>query len=145
MQVGPWNPLLLAAAAVASLTLPLAPAIDRAEATPPAQRLELAEKQRESKARGNRKGDQNSRGRTRLLQAPRQYQEPAFARGYTNGFEEGLRDGRNRNRYDPVGSRDYRSGERGYDRAYGSLDAYKDNYRAGFRKGYEAGYRDGTG
>lgn len=78
-------------------------------------------------------------------QAPRRgYQEPAFARGYAHGYQQGLRDGGNRDRYDPVGSRDYRNGDQGYDQSYGSRDAYKDNYRAGFRQGYEDGYRDGT-
>ena len=72
------------------------------------------------------------------------YEEPAFARGYADGFMLGTDDGRNRDRYDPVGHRDYRSGEQGYYRDYGSRDAYRNNYRAGFRQGYDAGYRDGS-
>lgn len=75
-------------------------------------------------------------------QLPRSYQEPAFARGYADGYEQGLRDGRDRDRYDPVGSRDYREGDQGYYDRYGSRDAYKNNYRAGFRQGYDDGYRD---
>jgi hypothetical protein len=71
------------------------------------------------------------------------YQEPAFARGYSDGYEDGLNDGRDRNSYDPVGEKDYRSGDKGYYGSYGSKDAYKNNYRAGFRQGYEDGYRDG--
>ena len=71
------------------------------------------------------------------------YQDPAFARGYSDGFERGLDDGRDNDRYDPVRHRDYRNGDEGYFGGYGSRDAYKNNYRAGFRQGYEEGYRDG--
>ena len=75
-------------------------------------------------------------------QLPRAYQEPAFARGYADGYEQGLRDSRDRDRYDPVGSRDYRNGDQGYYNGYGSRDAYRNNYRAGFRQGYDDGYRN---
>jgi hypothetical protein len=79
-------------------------------------------------------------------QAPRGVrQEPASARGYSDGFKRGLDDGRSGDRYDAVGSREYRTGDAGYYREYGSRDAYRNNYRAGFRQGYEDGYRDGTG
>ena len=76
--------------------------------------------------------------------APGGYQEAAAARGYSDGFEDGLNDGRRGNRYDPVDSRDYRDGDNGYSGSYGSRDAYRNNYRAGFRQGYEDGYRDGS-
>jgi hypothetical protein len=69
-------------------------------------------------------------------------QEPATARGYADGYRRGLEDGRDRDRYDPVGHGDYRSGDPGYSRSYGSRDSYRVNYRAGFRQGYEDGYRD---
>jgi hypothetical protein len=72
------------------------------------------------------------------------YQEAAAARGYSDGFEAGVNDGRRGNRYAPVASRDYRDADNGYSRSYGSGDAYRNNYRAGFRQGYEEGYRDGT-
>ena len=77
-------------------------------------------------------------------QPPRAFQEPAFARGYTDGFRQGRTDGRGGKRYDPAGHTDYRSADQAYSRAYGSRDAYKNNYRAGFRQGYEDGYRDST-
>jgi hypothetical protein len=89
----------------------------------------------------------SDRDRSRALsgkQMPRSYEEPAFARGYAGGYQRGLEDGRRKQRYDPVGSRDYREGDRGYSLSYGSRDAYKTNYRAGCRQGYEDGYRDGT-
>ena len=75
---------------------------------------------------------------------PRGYREPAFATGFDNGYERGLTDGRDGDRYDPVRHRDYRDAERGYRDAYGSRDAYRTNFRAGFRQGYEEGYRAGT-
>jgi hypothetical protein len=74
----------------------------------------------------------------------RGYQEPAFARGYSDGWEQGLEDARDRDRYDPVRHGDYRSADQGYQRSYGSKDAYKNNYRSGFRQGYENGYRDAS-
>ena len=73
----------------------------------------------------------------------RPYREPASARGYADGYEEGLRDARDRDRYDPVRSRDYREADQGYYREYGPRDAYRNNYRFGFRQGYDTGYREG--
>jgi hypothetical protein len=70
-------------------------------------------------------------------------QEPAFARGRADGYARGLADSRSRDRYDPVGHRDYRAADQGYSRGYGSRDVYRDNYRAGFRRGYDEGYRAG--
>lgn len=90
--------------------------------------------------------DQSGRRDSRVggPRAGRGYQEPAYARGYSDGFEKGLDDGRDRDRYDPVRHGDYREADQGYSGSYGSKDAYKNNYRAGFRQGYEDGYRDGT-
>ena len=74
----------------------------------------------------------------------RGYQDPAFARGYSDGWEKGADDREDRDRYDPVRHGDYRDGDEGYNRSYGSRDAYKNNYRSGFRQGYEEGYRNGA-
>ena len=74
----------------------------------------------------------------------RGYQEPAYARGYSDGFQQGADDGRDRDRYDPVRHGDYKDGDNGYERSYGSKDAYKNNYRSGYRQGYEEGYRNGN-
>jgi hypothetical protein len=76
-----------------------------------------------------------------IRQTPRVYREPAAARGYADGYEEGVRDARGRDRYDPVRSRDYRNADQGYYREYGSREAYRNNYRLGFRQGYDEGYR----
>ena len=91
-----------------------------------------------------------SRGRydARVVQQQRPnvrgYREPAFAAGFDNGYEKGVSDGRDGDRYDPVRHRDYRDAERGYRDNYGSKDAYRTNFRAGFRQGYEEGYRSGA-
>jgi|CXWL01.1.fsa_nt_gi hypothetical protein len=71
-------------------------------------------------------------------------QEPASARGYADGYRHGLDDGRDRDRYDPVGHGNYKAGDPGYYREYGPRESYRNNYRAGFRQGYENGYRDGS-
>ena len=93
--------------------------------------------------RASRQG--NTLGRDRIIRrGGGGFQEAASARGYADGYERGLSDGRDRDRYDPVGSGDYRDGDNGYSGSYGSRDAYKNNYRAGFRQGYEDGFRDGT-
>lgn len=69
--------------------------------------------------------------------------EPAYARGYADGFDKGRDDFKDRRRYDPLRHGDYKDGDNGYDRDYGSKDAYKQYYREGFRSGYEDGYRGG--
>jgi len=93
-------------------------------------------------------GRGRGRGVERLGALPlsgRAYEEPAFARGYSDGFKHAQEDRRERRRYDPVGHRDYREADQGFSRSYGTLEAYRNNYRAGFRAGYDAGYRDDTG
>jgi hypothetical protein len=93
-------------------------------------------------------GRGRGRGVERLGALPlsgRAYEEPAFARGYSDGFKHAQEDRRERRRYDPVGHPDYREADQGFSRSYGTLEAYRNNYRAGFRAGYDAGYRDDTG
>lgn len=69
------------------------------------------------------------------------YLDAAAARGYSDGFEHGVDDARDRDRYDPVRHGDYRDGDNGYDRRYGNRDSYAFQYRTGFRQGYDDGYR----
>jgi hypothetical protein len=91
----------------------------------------------------------HGRGRAQRFDATplagRVNEEPAFARGYADGFRHAQEDRRDRRRYDPVGHSDYRDADQGFSRSYGALEAYRNNYRAGFRAGYDAGYRDDTG
>ena len=121
-----WRPLLSGAALCAVLASPIAiPSVDAAA-------------QKTARLRAQQRPD--------VMKRPglRRHEEPAYARGYSDGHAKGLADGRSQERYDPVGSREYRSAEEGYQASYGSRDAYKNNYRAGFRQGYEDGYRDAT-
>ena len=84
----------------------------------------------------------NGRGRGRG-RGGYQTNDYAFQSGFTDGYEAGLDDGRDRRRFDPVGEGRYRSGDRGYRGDYGTRDAYKFRYREAFREGYEDGYGDG--
>ncbi len=59
-----------------------------------------------------------------------------------DGYEAGMNDGRANRRFDPIGEGRYRSADRGYERRYGSKDAYRNNYREAFRQGYSRGYED---
>lgn len=85
------------------------------------------------------RADRRDDGRDRRW--ARGYQEPATAQGYRDGYDKGQNDSRGGDRYDPVRHGDYKSADNGYERDYGSKDAYRNNYRVGFRQGYEDGYR----
>lgn len=65
---------------------------------------------------------------------------PAFDNGYRDGLDEGRRDRRNGDAYDPVRSRRYRDGDRHYNGRYGTRSDYTRDYRAGFMRGYQDGY-----
>ena len=67
----------------------------------------------------------------------------AFRIGFTDGYEAGLRDARDRRRFDPIGEGRYRSGDHGYNRSYGTRDDYRLRYRGAFSEGYEHGFDDG--
>lgn len=67
----------------------------------------------------------------------------AFSFGYQDGYEKGMEDLRNRNRYDLIRHRWYRDGDRHYNNRYGSREDYKRVYREGFRNGYETAYLRG--
>lgn len=67
----------------------------------------------------------------------------ALDNGYNDGYDQGLRDGRDRHANNPVNESWYRSGTRGYVGSYGPKEIYKINYRQGFQQGYERGYQDG--
>ena len=67
---------------------------------------------------------------------------PAADNGYQDGLKEGRKDGRDGNRFDPRRESRYRNGEHGYEREYGSRDAYQRDYRAAFEDGYDRGYRE---
>ena len=68
---------------------------------------------------------------------------PAFDNGARDGIEKGQEDARRNRSFDPLRHSWYRSGDRHYEREYGSREQYKDVYRRGFQQGYERGYRQG--
>jgi len=68
----------------------------------------------------------------------------ALQAGYEDGYREGVEDGRDGDRYDPIGQKQYRRAKRGYDRRYGPEDHYRQRYRDAFRQGYDRGYREGS-
>lgn len=70
------------------------------------------------------------------------YRSPAHEVGYRDGYEAGRNDVRDRERFDPLRSKRYRSGDREYDNRYGSREDYKREYRAAFQQGYDQGYRE---
>lgn len=71
------------------------------------------------------------------------HRDLAYRHGLDDGYRRGLDDARDRDRYNARRHREYRRGDDGYRRQYGSLRAYKRDYRAGFTTGYDRGYRDG--
>jgi len=89
----------------------------------------------------DRPDSRDSRGGPLYRATPRF--DAAFRNGQDDGYEAGLRDGQRGERFDPIGEKRYRSGDRNYDRRYGPRDLYTDRYRDGFRRGYADGYQDG--
>ena len=69
------------------------------------------------------------------------YASPAAQNGYRDGLEEGRHAADDRDRFDPVGEKQYRKGDHDYKKQYGSRDEYKREYRAAFQQGYNEGYR----
>ena len=128
-----WSRLLAIILACAAVGTPLASEAGQGRGR--ARGLE----EHSSLQRGQQDGPTRGRGNT-----SRTYKDPASIKGYESGYDLGLIDGREGQRYDPVRYRDYRDADRGYTSQYGSRDGYKTNFRAGFRQGYEDGYREGT-
>jgi hypothetical protein len=63
----------------------------------------------------------------------------AYDIGYRRGYQNGAADARSRRPAEFRRDREYRDGDWGYDRRFGSRDAY----RRMFQNGFEAGYREG--
>ena len=63
---------------------------------------------------------------------------------YSNGFQDGMSDGRNDlqsgRRSSPTSTSNYRNATSGYDRNWGSQDQYREMYRQGYARGYQQGY-----
>jgi hypothetical protein len=71
------------------------------------------------------------------------YNNQAYDRGFKDGYDEGRKAGRGNDRYEPYREKDYRKGDNGYNRRYGSRDAYERVYRDAFLAGYDRGYGEG--
>ena len=78
-------------------------------------------------------GDQGRWGRDQYISA--------FDLGARDGFEKGVEDARDRDRFDARRHKWYRDGDRHYESRFGPRERYKDEYRRGFLAGYERGYR----
>ena len=124
-----WRQLLAMAVAFAAVAAPLASDADQGRG-----RVKEGSGLQRNLAPGQGRARGNSRS----------YQDPASASGYESGYDRGVIDGRDGQRYDPVRHKDYRDAEQGYSESYGSRDGYRTNFRAGFRQGYEDGYREGA-
>jgi hypothetical protein len=72
----------------------------------------------------------------------RGYVGPAYQYGFSEGYEKGIEDVRDRDPYEPTRHKWYREGDRHYNNRYGSRDAYKNEYRIGFREGYDRAFRE---
>lgn len=70
------------------------------------------------------------------------YNNPAYSQGFEDGYDRGRDDAQDRDRYDVRRHGRYRSADHGYNRRFGSKDAYKQVYRNGFEAGYSQGYRE---
>lgn len=80
----------------------------------------------------NQRDDYYSRG---------SYNRVAFQNGYRDGLDDGQKDMRKNEDFDPNDHGDYRDADNGYKSGYGSKEAYKQEYR----QGYLGGYREGFG
>ena len=87
-----------------------------------------------------RRGGYAGRGGRRYGGSYGRSANPATARGFDDGYKAGRDDGNDGDRYNPIGARDYRDGENGYDRRFGTREQWKIAYREGFKIGYERGY-----
>lgn len=67
---------------------------------------------------------------------------PAYSVGYKDGYDKGLDDADDNDRYDPSRHGRYKSADHEYENEYGSKEQYRITYREGFLAGYDAGYRD---
>jgi hypothetical protein len=75
----------------------------------------------------------------------RRHDNNAFQRGVDRGQEEGRKDGwndgRQRERFNIFGQRDYHNGDAGYKRWYGPRSEYVEGFRRGYEESYRQAYR----
>jgi hypothetical protein len=66
--------------------------------------------------------------------------ERGYRTGYSDGYNAGTRDVADHVARDYQNKEDYRSGDRSYNEAWGTVEDYRDGYQQGFEAGYTAGY-----
>jgi hypothetical protein len=60
--------------------------------------------------------------------------------GYRDGYNKGIEERREGDRYNPQDTRPYRNGLNGYNRNMGNREQYKQIYRQAFLQGFRQGY-----
>src|SRR5678816_1223234 len=60
--------------------------------------------------------------------------------GYEHGYRDGYHQSRENHAKYNLESKDYKEGDRGYDKHMGDRDEYKQGYRTGFQGGYDDAY-----
>ncbi|MBI2682234.1 MAG: hypothetical protein HYX26_03305 [Acidobacteriales bacterium] len=60
--------------------------------------------------------------------------------GYRDGYQGGVNDRNRRDRFNYRDNRDWKRGDNGYDRSFGSKGQYKQFYRDAYAQGYEDGF-----
>jgi len=66
--------------------------------------------------------------------------ERGYRTGYSDGYSAGSRDIADHAARDYRVSSDYKSADRNYNEAWGTIEDYRDGYQQGFETGYSAGY-----
>ena len=66
--------------------------------------------------------------------------ERGYRTGYSDGYSAGSRDIADHAARDYRVSGDYKSADRNYNEAWGTIEDYRDGYQQGFETGYSAGY-----
>lgn len=72
------------------------------------------------------------------------YVRAGYQNGLNDGYEKGLKDARDGDRYDPARHKWYREGDRHYSNRYGPREIYRNEYRQGFREGYDRAFREAS-
>jgi hypothetical protein len=73
-----------------------------------------------------------------------QARQHGYEHGYRDGYYSG-RDGREHHAKYDLKSKDYKEGDRGYDKHMGDEGEYKEGYRAGYQSGYDDAFYNRPG
>ena len=73
-----------------------------------------------------------------------QARQHGYEHGYRDGYHQGRESRENHAKYN-LESKDYKEGDRGYDKHMGDRDEYKQGYRTGYQGGYDDAYYNRPG